>query len=294
MLMPLRLIEGVCLLRYFPINNPVDDMEQGIYYKSTDDKNQLLQDTILDYWSSYCNNHWIWLGKFEEYRWNYEDKVKRFLNRCANFLLIGNYRDYNILSGNDIGRIIENELSLEGDWENDDIEIELEETIDFLNNHIRENTTPDRKILETKYDNKPVSPTPSKRKLSKFDKIQQIYSMPDKQVDEYVSIHISHTFNVWDKNVRTIKGRQGLIDKSKPYTAKWCIVDTENIFLFNEQEYKIDKSVRQYNPRNKKPKYDDYRNDYNMDKILVYEQNGNMFFFDQNIDRIENELIKEI
>lgn len=88
--------------------------------------------------------------------------------------------------------------------------------------------------------------------------------------------------------------RKGLINPNNPYTAEWCIVDTENIFEFHGNKYKINKSVKQYNTRTKKPRYDDYKNDYKMDKILVYDQDGKMYFFDQNIDRINNDLIELI
>ena len=119
----------------------------------------------------------------------------------------------------------------------------------------------------------------------------EIYSEQDKEVEDYSSIHISNTFNVWDKTTKLIKGRKGIIDKTKSYIASWCTVDTENNFIFNNNKYKINEEVSQYTIRKKKPKFDDYKNDYQMDKILVYKQDGQMFFFDQNIDRIDNDLI---
>ena len=274
-------------MRFFPIDNPIDGNEQRIYYNNNDDKRELLQSVILDYWSDYCNSHWIWLGKFEEHKWNYEDKVKRFLNRCANFLLIGDYAKENILSGNDIARIKTNEYSLDGDWQNENIEIELEETVEYLNRHLKDNYSTNSKILETEFDSKPVR----SNKKSKTDKMLEIYSIPDREIESYTPIHISHTFNVLDKSTKIIKGRDGLIDKSRPYVAKWCIVNTESEFIFHGNKYKISTEVKQYNPRSKKPKYDDYKNDYQMDRILVYEQDGQMFFFDQNIDRIDNDSI---
>ncbi len=274
-------------MRYFPINNPIDEQEQRIYYNNKDDKVQLLQDVMLDYWGDYCNEHWIWLDKFNDYQWNYEDKVKRFLNRCANFLLMGEYKENNIMSGNDIARIKVNEYSLEGDWENEELEIELEETVDFLNGYIKEGHSTESKILETQFDNKPIS----SKKKSKTSKMLELYSVPDKEVDNYIPIHISHTFNVWEKSTKIIKGKDGLIDKTKPYLAEWCVVNTDNEFIFKKEIYKISKEVKQYNIRNKKPKFDDYKNDYQMDKILVYEQNEKLFFFDQNIDRIKNDCI---
>lgn len=279
-------------MRYFPIDNPIDGKEQRIYYNGKDDKKELLQKVILNYWNDYCNNHWIWLGKFEEHKWNYEDKTKRFLNRCANFLLIGDYDKYSILSGNDIARIKTNEYSLDGDWQNEEVEVELEETVGFLNKQIKDNYSIDNKILETEFTNKPIQP---KRKIeSKTSRINKIYSQQDKKKTDYKSIHISNTFDVWNKTIKAIKGRKGIIDKSKSYIANWCTVDTENNFIFNNNKYKINEEVSQYAIRSKKPKFDDYKNDYQMDKILVYEQDNNLYFFDQDIVQIKNEYINKI
>lgn len=292
-LMPLLLYEGVCLLRYFPIDSPIDGRELRIYYDSKDDKNELLQEVILNYWEDYCNEHWIWLGKFDEYQWNYEDKVKRFLNRCANFLLIGEYKKNDILSGNDVKRIIANEYSLEGDWENKDIEIELEETIDYLKQYVKQVDSGDGKILKDKFDNPPIKSR--KKSESKLTKISKIFSKPDKEIEVYKQIHISNTFSVWDKVKKIVRGRKGLINPNEPYMAKWCIVNTNNEFEFNNNKYQINKSVKQYDIRMPpKIKHDDFKNDYQMDKILVYEQDDNIYFFDQNINRIDNEFIKKI
>ena len=277
-------------MRYFPIDNPIDGKEQRIYYNSKDDKKELLQDVILNYWNDYCNNHWIWLGKFEEHKWNYEDKTKRFLNRCANFLLISNYNEYSLLSGNNITRIKTNEYSLDGDWQNESLEVELEETVDYLNRSVRKNYSIEDKILETEFDNKPIV----NKKKSRTDKILEIYSEPDKEVEDYKAIHISNTFNVWNKTTKLIKGRKGIIDKTKFYIASWCTVDTENNFIFNNNKYKISNEVSQYTIRKKRPRFDDYKSDYQMDKILVYEQDGRLYFFDQNIIQIENKYIDTI
>lgn len=276
-------------MRYFPINNPTNGFEQRIYYNSEDNKKELLEKYILEYWEEYCNTHWIWLGKFEENKFNYEDKVKHFLNRCANFLLMGEYERSNIMSGKDIGRIQANELSLEGDWQNESLEIDLDDTIDYLNNHMKMNFSRDSKILETEFDNKPIQS--NKKHKSKTIKMLHIYSEEEKEVDDYERVHISNTFNIWRQYTKKIPARKGIIDKSKSYIAGWCIVDTENIFEFKGNKYKISEDIPQYSIRIKKPRYDDYKSDYQMDQILVYEQEGSIFFFDQNIEQIENEKI---
>ena len=88
--------------------------------------------------------------------------------------------------------------------------------------------------------------------------------------------------------------RQGLINPNKPYISEWCVVDTDNVFKFNNNNYKISEQALQYSIRTKKPNHDDYKNDYQMDKILVYEQDDNLFFFDQNIDRISSDKITRV
>ena len=279
-------------MRYFPINNPISGKEQRVYYNNKDDKKELLEKHILDYWSPYCNDHWIWLGKFEEGKWNYEDKVKHFLGRCANFLLIGDYEENDIMSGSDIGRVVVNELSLEGDWQNENMEIDLDDTIDYLNNNEKVNFGRDSKMLETKLNNKPTQP--SRKNKSRTSKMLEIYSEEEKEFDDYDEIHISNTFSVWKQTKKTIPTREGLINRSKPYISEWCVVDTDNVFKFNNNNYKISEQVSQYSIRTKKPNHDDYKNDYQMDKILAYEQEGKMYFFDQNVDRIEIDKITRV
>ena len=274
-------------MRYFPINNPTSGFEQRIYYNAKDNKNELLHKHILEYWEDYCNTHWVWLGKFEDNKWNYEDKVKHFLNRCANFLLIGDYDKQNIMSGKDIGRIQTNELSLDGDWQNESLEIELEETVEFLNGYVKSNSVRDGKMLETEFDNKPLT----KNKNTKTTNILNIYSEEEKEIEDYERVHISNTFNIWKKATKVISSRKGIIDKTKHYVSEWCAVDTENIFTFQDKKHKISEDVSQYTIRTKKPRYDDYKSDYQMDQILVYEQEGELFFFDQDIQQLEDNKI---
>lgn len=274
-------------MRYFPINSPTKGNEQRIYYNAKDDKKQLLQDHMLDYWSPYCDSRWLWFGKFELNKWNYEDKVKSFLNRCANFLLIGDYERSNVMSGNDIGRVLTNELSLDGNWQDNSLEIDLDETIDYLNKDIRFNFARDSKMLETNFDTKPT--TLNKKAKSKTAKMINIYSEDEKEFDDYEKIHQSNTFYTWKQCVTKFPKRDGTIDKTKPYIAEWCIVDTENEFEFKENKCKIDEGVAQYSIRMKKPNYDDYKSDYQMDRILVYEQENDLYFYDQNINQMSSD-----
>ena len=107
------------MARIFCINNPVDGKRQEIFYNKEQDRNEALRNAVLDYWEDYCNDHWIWLGKFEDTKFNHEDKVKGFLSTCATFLLMDNFKDSNTLTKDAINKIQTNEYSLDGDWNND-------------------------------------------------------------------------------------------------------------------------------------------------------------------------------
>jgi hypothetical protein len=85
----------------------------------------------------------------------------------------------------------------------------------------------------------------------------------------------------------TIGGHVGLIDRSKPFIGKWCIVDTDNVFEFNGQKFQIDKSLEQYKVGKD--------NRCEMDKVLAYyiPHEDKYYFFDCNIIPID-ESVKRI
>jgi len=83
-----------------------------------------------------------------------------------------------------------------------------------------------------------------------------------------------------------------LIDKEKPYKAEWCVVDTEGLFKFKGNKFKISNKLKQYKKR--KWSYDMYKSEFKMDKILVFEQDNKMFFFDQDINKINKRFIVKL
>lgn len=278
------------LSKQFNIRCPLGRHNQEIYYNDKDDRVELLQKLMLNYWEGYCNAHWIWLYKFDPNKRNYEDKTKSFLSRCADFLLYNRYKDTNIVTPHMNKKIKTNEYSLDGDWQNENLEIELEETVSYLSKFVKEEHKQLGEMATNKYDNK----VEYKKHTSKTSRILDIYSDNEKKIEDYKKIHISNTFNVWGKSTKRISARKGLIDKENPYISEWCVVDTENVFEFEGNKYKISEDVKQYKVRAKKPKYDDYKLDYQMDQILVYEQDDNLFFFDQNINQIENNKVIKV
>ena len=86
--------------------------KKNIYYNESDNKISLVKQEVLHYWEEYLLSHWIWLGKFEQGRLNYEDKTKSLLDRCATFMLLGDFKKYNVLSNNKRNQMYTNEILL--------------------------------------------------------------------------------------------------------------------------------------------------------------------------------------
>lgn len=79
--------------------------------------------------------------------------------------------------------------------------------------------------------------------------------------------------------------------------SKWCQVDIDNVFMFNKMKLKIDDSVKQYQVKEppvfdtEKQKWNDWKNECEMDKIFVVHTNKGFLFFDQDLEMIELNLI---
>jgi hypothetical protein len=76
-----------------------------------------------------------------------------------------------------------------------------------------------------------------------------------------------------------------LIDPKNPYIVSWCNVDENNEFFFNEKIFTV--IAKQYTAKKKGNLY------FVQDKILCYFQDNHYFFFDMNIDRINENDIRE-
>lgn len=89
-------------------------------------------------------------------------------------------------------------------------------------------------------------------------------------------------------------------------SGKWCIVDTENIFVYNDQQFKIPEDCIQYEVRNKPEVlcedstpfavdfyWNDWENEAKMDRILCVENgHGVLTFYDQNAEIVKG--VKEM
>lgn len=87
----------------------------------------------------------------------------------------------------------------------------------------------------------------------------------------------------WIKYELQEKYQDGLIDKNKPYIAKWCHVDTEGVFEFEGVKYRVGSN-----------NYDYDENKWCQDKILITEQDGNRYHFDMNIGKISDREISKV
>lgn len=92
----------------------------------------------------------------------------------------------------------------------------------------------------------------------------------------------SHTFKLntlWDKH------HDNLSYVSRVTNSKWCYVDSENKFVFDNAMYKILETVPQYCV--------DSDNQCVMDQILVINNNGCISFYDQNLKYLnEKDILK--
>jgi hypothetical protein len=302
-----------------------------ICYNDSDNKISLIKQEVLKYWEDYLLSHWIWLGKFKQGKLNYEDKTKSLLDKCATFLMLSNFKKYDILSDNKRNQMYDNEILLS--CASDDIK----DAIYSINIEDEEITqTPRRssaiitnEILsgnkqytqEVKIHKKRLPKIIKRYKQSQQYKIKKLYSVADKIVKELYKFKNGdlqekplnkelseeelikwqqkpfkniHGENVYEYRVKIIKGHPGLIDSTLPYLWAWCYANTDNEFEFSGQKYKIDNEVEQYSGRVVVDRHGEEDIIYDMDMILCYEQNGVQFYFDQKIDRIDNKYIKQI
>jgi len=79
--------------------------------------------------------------------------------------------------------------------------------------------------------------------------------------------------------------------KSDNNEIKWCYVNTENEFEFLGSTYIIDNTVEQYKVYNKSGDVENYTNEAYMEQILAVLSFGELHFFDQYGECINNDLI---
>jgi hypothetical protein len=285
--------------KVFKIKTPAYQ-NTDIVYTENSNKCDLIQERVLNNWQDYCYEHWIWQKKFKDGKLNYEDKVKMLLDRCATFLLLPYMKRGMIMSDYKIKDRHINEIPVSS------CGTIIED--EFYSSDFEEDEYREQKKYYKKFK--------TNKKNLKYNKINKIYSSVDKKIIEYKKLNNKeiydknniqypefnskeelekwlikpflnlHKENIYDIHNKNIIGHDGYINNRQTYKWDWCYVNTDNIFTFNNHKYKISDEVKQYKV------YED--NQCEMDIILVFEQNGNQFFFDMNINNIKNKFIMTI
>lgn len=89
------------------------------------------------------------------------------------------------------------------------------------------------------------------------------------------------------RKLTKLEKSQNILSNAK--ASQWCYVNTENEFLFMGNIFIIDDSVEDYKVYNKAGEVDDFTNEAYMEEVLaVLDNNGNIKFYNQNYDLIED------
>ena len=112
-------------------------------------------------------------------------------------------------------------------------------------------------------------------------KMKQLKNKYEKQIRKWKYTKTYKFNNLYILEAKT----SGIIDTSFPYSFDWCHIDTENVFIYEDVKYQIDFSLSQYKC--------DSDNQCIQDKILILSQNDKLYFYDMDINQIDNDLIKK-
>jgi hypothetical protein len=278
--------------------------KQSIYYSnkiSNSKMNMLVKKLILEKWEAYINNNWI-SYKNINYKYNNENKIKNMLERCADFILLNEKSDDRLSSykKNIIYSIeipvsctsddIQNLFYSLNDIENYSLHKEKEDLINKNNNFIINNKNKNYiKHKETKFDrymrilDKPEHYTYVMYKLKNKDVYENgnYPKLLDKELEKWENDYFKDLYNKYVYKYKKVKieKHKRLINPEIPYQSSWCYVYADNVFYFNNRKFIIDKSI--YDKQSK------------MDKILVFKQDNNLYYFNMNINRIDNNYILE-
>lgn len=241
------------------------------------DRMKLVETHIISYWEEFFRDNWL---KESTNIKGSNIHAKSILDRCATFILLADMRKNDILSKAKIDSINKHEVTILSD---DEQELNLESKL--VIDEVQPTTA-----TEISQEEKKVARQVKKWNKSKTRKFYKMYSTPKvftyrvkpvRDEDGKVAKNIVGQA-VYNAEYVTIGGNKGLIDKSKPYISKWCLVDTDNKFTFNDIGFIIDKSVEQYKVGKD--------NVSEMDTILAYyiPDKNEYYFFDENIDEIQS------
>lgn len=179
-------------------------------------------------------------------------KAMELLEKCSTYLLKGQYKKNNIMTIFDIRNAVTKELPLSSVKGNANDLVYGETNCEDESGAINASTKLSSRLqLPTK---KKKETNYQKYKKQKSYKINQLYKKKF---------------------------------KNKPIESVWCVVDTENNFLYNGQNYILDERHEGYKVNED--------NSSDMERVLCFrnQHNNDLWFFDESIEDITN-LIKQV
>lgn len=289
-------------------NNYVLFFEKGV--SSYAERLAKVEKLVLNYnngqWTEWLNRAWFSKSYIAGVEINPSEKI---LERLADYLLTGNFSDAEIITLDRMEKIRQKEIPLsstspavanfmygdEADSNDDDynyVPVSTSLTTDEVEKDIYGMDSADfeRKSKKEKANRKTWRKSLT-CKINKFRSTEEIRTYrikPVMTVDKEGKKKVLKTIDgvvVLDAFYITIGGHKGTIDEIN--VAKWCTVDTENVFEFMGDKYKISDSLEQYAVDL------DNDNKASMEKILCYylPQSDKYLFYDENIDQIDNSFI---
>lgn len=272
---------------HYTITKP-DGSRQKIYFNYHADPQDRLSDIsklLNEENVNYCNDNWITFnsGGFGD---TPEDKTKRFLESLANAIL---YEDkvskHNILNKHKIKEIVDNEIHIDSFFEDYDKPEDLESCIGAINTLIEESAKGDGKIIQPE----PIVDKVAERRKTrtKLDKFNDIYGAQSNEYVDYIEDNrLPYMPKYWTEVKSNTKETKGIIDKNKPHKVEWVNVRVDRRFNFDDKNFRISENVKQYLYAGHTKRWETYRDDFKMVKVLCFEQYGEYYFYDENIDEI--------
>lgn len=262
----------------------------------------LSDESIIDY----CRENALIKNKLQIF--SYENQ-ERILENCATYLLMGQYKENDIMTIYNIrkAQIMEIPASCSNTNAEDLMygNVDSEEVTMSASPELVKGSEPDinpQMLSQEDIDRKEKKEKKKtlRYKNSRTFRLERLYSTPI--IDTYRIKQVFYKDSdgkkkplknimnqpVFDAVPHRVGGHKGLVDLSKKYVSKWCLVDTDNKFTFMDKQYVIDESVSQYAVGED--------NNSSMDMVLCYymPDEDRCYFFDQNVEPIDSLDISQV
>lgn len=274
-----------------------------LYYNTRkqgfDNRKERLIEQVLDKWEDYCNDHWIYHGKVESYKYNHEDNVKNLLDRAATFLLLGEFRDGMLISDYKQEKINEFEKvlsSLGSDIQEYMCGIDFNESynsgnLNDLNLLLSEDgvfLTGDfdidvETISEIKFNNRGRKSNVEKN-IHNYKKKQNTYWNKINKIFNTEDLDLWNLYNLRNKDLcrlNNINADDIVEFKDNEHKKKWLNKLSKNIFGEVIQEYRIKKIKGNKGLIDKNKSYE-YKWCY-VDTDNIFEHKGNKYQIENSV-----------